>query len=122
MKHNSTDSVPGWRREIWNAAIEAAALIVEPVPHIDEERTCGEVASEIRKLKMADTSGVAPTDCIWPIKPLKQVQVTLPDGTSAVATPERAYFDAWAVQELENKLKSTASVTRTEDETGGQQK
>ncbi len=45
------------RRKIWNAAIEAAALVVQPVPHIDEERTCGEVAASIRALsQQANTS------------------------------------------------------------------
>jgi hypothetical protein len=38
------------------------------------------------------------------------VQVTLPDGTSAALPPERAYFDAWAMQELENNLKHIAGV------------
>ena len=35
----------------WNAAIEAAALVVQPDPHIDEERECQAIAAEIRKLK-----------------------------------------------------------------------
>lgn len=38
--------------ETWNAAIEAAALIVQPNPHIDEERRCEDVAEAIRKLKI----------------------------------------------------------------------
>lgn len=38
--------------EIWNAAIEKAALIVQPVPHIDEERKCEDIAIAIRKLKI----------------------------------------------------------------------
>lgn len=37
--------------ETWNSAIEAAALIVEPNPHVDEERECQVIAAEIRKLK-----------------------------------------------------------------------
>lgn len=48
--------IDSMRAEVWNAAIEAAALVVQPVPHIDEERTCGEVAAAIRALK----SGTAP--------------------------------------------------------------
>lgn len=40
-----------YAKEIWNEAIEAAALIVQPKPHIDEERRCEDIASEIRKLK-----------------------------------------------------------------------
>ena len=56
------------------------------------------------------TCGVQASECIWPTKPLKLVQVTLPDGTSAALPPERAYFDAWSVQELENKLKAAHGV------------
>jgi hypothetical protein len=41
-----------WRASIWNAAIEAAALVVQPIPHVDEERTCGEIADAIRRLKV----------------------------------------------------------------------
>jgi hypothetical protein len=44
-------SAPDWRREIWNSAVEAAALVVQPIPNIDEERTCAEVARVIRTLK-----------------------------------------------------------------------
>lgn len=36
---------------IWNAAIEAAALIVQPKPHVDEERRCEDIVAEILKLK-----------------------------------------------------------------------
>jgi hypothetical protein len=38
-------------KEIWNSAIEAAALIVQPDPHVDEERKCEDIAETIRKLK-----------------------------------------------------------------------
>jgi len=42
--------------ETWNAAIEAAALIVEPNPHVDEERECKDVATAVRSLKiLSDT-------------------------------------------------------------------
>jgi len=41
---------------------------------------------------------------VWPIKPLRQVQVNV-EGTSQMAEPERAYFDAWSMQQLENTLK-----------------
>lgn len=51
-----------------------------------------------------DLLAVEAERCKWPIKPLKLVQVTLPDGTSAVLPPERAYFDSWSVQALENSL------------------
>lgn len=44
------ESVIAFRLRIWNAAIEAAALVVEPIPHVNEERTCGEVAAAIRAL------------------------------------------------------------------------
>lgn len=37
--------------EGWDAAIEAAALIVQPIPHVDEERKCEDIALKIRKLK-----------------------------------------------------------------------
>lgn len=37
----------------WNAAIEAAALVVEPNPHVDEERECQEVAKAVRLLKIS---------------------------------------------------------------------
>ena len=40
-----------YEREVWNAAIEAAAEIVQPTPHINEERKCEDVAHKIRKLK-----------------------------------------------------------------------
>lgn len=40
-----------YERQIWNTAIEAAALIVQPVPHINEERRCEDIAASIRKLK-----------------------------------------------------------------------
>lgn len=36
---------------IHNAAIEQAALIVQPNPHVDEERRCEDIAIKIRKLK-----------------------------------------------------------------------
>lgn len=42
----------------------------------------------------------------WPTQPLKEVQVTLGNGDSAMLKPERAYFDSWAMQELENRLKA----------------
>lgn len=35
----------------YNIAIEVAALIVQPVPHVDEERRCEDIAVAIRKLK-----------------------------------------------------------------------
>lgn len=38
------------------------------------------------------------TICKWPNKPLSQVQVTVGE-TSMMATPERAYFNAAAVNE-----------------------
>ena len=38
------------------------------------------------------------TTCKWPTKPLSQVQVTVGE-TSMMAAPERAYFDAAAVNE-----------------------
>lgn len=38
------------RRQIWNIAVESAALVVQPVPHVQEERTCNEVARAIRRL------------------------------------------------------------------------
>lgn len=37
--------------ESWNQAIEAAALVVEPNPHVDEERECKDVAAAVRELK-----------------------------------------------------------------------
>lgn len=37
--------------ETWNLAIEAAALIVQPNPHKDEERECKDVAKAVRSLK-----------------------------------------------------------------------
>ncbi len=37
--------------KLWNEAIEAAALIVRPNPHCDEERKCEDVAQSIRSLK-----------------------------------------------------------------------
>lgn len=42
------------RRAVWNTAIEAAALVVQPIPHVNEERTCGEVATQIRALAQAE--------------------------------------------------------------------
>jgi hypothetical protein len=42
----------------------------------------------------------------WPIKPLDLVQVVMPDGTHAMLKPCFAYFDAHAMQELENSLKT----------------
>ncbi len=36
---------------VWNEAIEAAALVVCPVPHVDEERECSVVAEQVRALK-----------------------------------------------------------------------
>lgn len=38
--------------ETWNAAIEAAALVVEPNPHVEEERECKDVAVAVRRLKI----------------------------------------------------------------------
>jgi hypothetical protein len=38
-------------KNIWNAAIEAAALIVQPNPHVEEERECEDIARQIRGLK-----------------------------------------------------------------------
>lgn len=40
-----------YAKEVWNAAIEAAALIVQPKPHIEEERECKDIVEQIRKLK-----------------------------------------------------------------------
>ena len=40
------------RSAIWNAAVESAALVVQPVPHIEEERTFGEIATAIRRLRV----------------------------------------------------------------------
>lgn len=39
--------------DCWNEAIEAAALIVEPNPHKEEERECKDVAKAVRSLKIA---------------------------------------------------------------------
>jgi hypothetical protein len=38
-------------KDIWNEAVEAAALVVQPTPHVDEERQCQHVAEAVRKLK-----------------------------------------------------------------------
>lgn len=38
-------------KQVWNDAIEKAALLVQPNPHIDEERRCEDVAAQIRLLK-----------------------------------------------------------------------
>lgn len=38
-------------KELYNEAIEEAALIVQPNPHVDEERRCEDIAAKIRKLK-----------------------------------------------------------------------
>ena len=38
--------------ETWNMAIEAAALIVEPNPHVEEERECSDVAKAVRACKI----------------------------------------------------------------------
>lgn len=38
-------------RQGWNAALETAARIVCPVPHIEEERSCKEIAQLIRFAK-----------------------------------------------------------------------
>lgn len=35
----------------FNAGVEAAALIVQPVPHVDEERKCEDIAKKVRELK-----------------------------------------------------------------------
>lgn len=37
---------------VWNYAIEQAIQIVQPVPHIDEERRCEDIAYDIRGLKL----------------------------------------------------------------------
>lgn len=52
-------------------------------------------------------------ECKRPVKPLKKVQVTMPNGDSALLVPERAYFSAWAVQEMENTMKGAAGVKAT---------
>lgn len=38
-------------KNLYNEAIEEAALIVQPNPHIDEERSCEDIAAKIRRLK-----------------------------------------------------------------------
>jgi hypothetical protein len=50
----------------------------------------------------------------WPVKPLKEVQVTLPSGASAMLKPERAYFDSWAMNELEKKYAAAAVAAERE--------
>ena len=59
--------IDSMRAEVWNAAIEAAALVVQPVPHIDEERTCGEVAAAIRALKSGTAPQAAPAPTVQPL-------------------------------------------------------
>ncbi len=49
IKTSEPDNV--YATQIWNEAIEAAALIVQPNPHVDEERRCEDIADQIRKLK-----------------------------------------------------------------------
>lgn len=44
------DALASERERSWNAAIESAALIAEPNPHIEEERECKDVANAIRAL------------------------------------------------------------------------
>lgn len=36
----------------WKDALEAAASLIQPIPHREEERDCGEVAEELRKLSL----------------------------------------------------------------------
>jgi hypothetical protein len=74
----------------------------EVVFELPSEEKARMTAESLNELFYADQSK-------WPIKPLKEVQVTLHDGTSAMLRPERAYFDAWAMQELENSLKGQKS-------------
>lgn len=50
---SDTFKLYGFDVETWNSAIEAAALIVEPNPHKDEERECKDVAKAIRSLKIS---------------------------------------------------------------------
>lgn len=38
----------------YNLALERAALLVCPSPHVEEERDCGDVAKQIRGLKMEE--------------------------------------------------------------------
>lgn len=59
-------------QRIWNAAIEAAALVVEPNPNKEEERECQDVAGEIRSLKKYGEILLACTSCgaIDPPNPL----------------------------------------------------
>jgi hypothetical protein len=75
----------------------------------DHRATPFYTAHDVKKI-VEDVCGEKPSECRWPTKPLGMVQVTLPDGTSAALPPERAYFDAWAMQELENNLKHIAGV------------
>jgi len=41
-----------------NEAIELAALIVQPNPHVDEERRCEDIAAAIRSLKVESTDQI----------------------------------------------------------------
>jgi hypothetical protein len=68
---------------------------------------------------MTSNVTMLPSASVWPNKPLAFVQVTLPDGTSAIVKPERAYFDSHAVQVvdvsdkvklLEDALKQIAAI------------
>lgn len=38
----------------YNLALERAALLVCPSPHVEEERDCADVAKQIRDLKLGD--------------------------------------------------------------------
>jgi len=95
-------------RAVHNRAVRVIARLLA----LHEGPSADDAKAEAERLLQA-AAGVVASDCVWPTKPLKLVQVTLPDGTSAALPPERAYFDAWAMQELENKLKGNAGVPVT---------
>lgn len=98
------------------ATLKGAHAIMESLSAI--ERRVGPVGSHARgythkitkALKHLDalaSQGTPSPEAVWPIKPLKLVQVELPDGSEAMCRPSRAVFDAYSMQQLENQLRTT---------------
>lgn len=80
----------------------------------DEARQERDIESEFRAKYAAQLKAAAqqPARSSWPTEPLDLVQVVMPDGTHAMLKPCFAYFDAYAMQELEKEAEDAKEDMR----------